>query len=338
MQIQENYSLKQLNSFGIAVTAQLFASLRSTSDIEALVEWRARNPDTACLLLGGGSNLLFRHSFDGLVAAIDLKGRRLVHEDSKAFYIKAAGGEHWHDFVRWTIDEGYAGLENLSLIPGTVGAAPMQNIGAYGVELGDRLQRLTAVDLLTGERRAFSNADCQFAYRDSFFKRQQSDRWLIESVVFCLPKVPSWVIEYAGVESALAGKMPSARLISDTVIALRQSKLPDPAVIGNAGSFFKNPIIEREQWALLKVQFPNLPGYPQKSTSLIKTSAGWLIDQCDWKAYRDNDAGIYEKHALVLVNHGDATGAELWALAQRVIDSVKERFGIVLEAEPRLIG
>ena len=344
MQIYDNYSLQSLNSFGVAVNAALFAQLRTSDDIDTLIDWRKDNSKVNSLLIGGGSNLLFRNDYDGLVVAVSFKGRALIHEDDNAFYIKAAGGENWHDFVRWTIEQGYAGLENLSLIPGTVGAAPMQNIGAYGVELGDRLDSLNAVDLHSGERRVFSNKDCQFAYRDSFFKRQQADRWLIESVTFRLEKRPVWVTAYAGVEAALAGQQPSARLISDTVIALRQSKLPDPRLIGNAGSFFKNPILSAEQWSELKEQFPNIPGYPQthddlsNKNSVVKTSAGWLIDQCDWKAYRDGDAGIYEKHALVLVNHGQASGGQLWSLAEQVIASVEKKFGIALEAEPRVIG
>jgi len=339
MQIQKNYPLKALNSFGVAVSANLFTKLDESSDVDALIQWRKDNPDTACLLIGGGSNMLFRGDFIGLAVSVCLTGREQVAEDDDAYYVEAAAGENWNEFVRWSIGQGYAGLENLSLIPGTVGAAPMQNIGAYGVELGDRLESLSAVDLMTGERRVFSNDDCQFAYRDSFFKSQQPDRWLIESVIFRLEKEPEWVIAYAGVEAALEGQMPTARLISDTIIELRESKLPDPKVIGNAGSFFKNPIMPVVQWEELKEQFPTIPGYPQKDESgLVKTSAGWLIDQCQWKAFRDGDAGVYEKHALVLVNHGEASGSELWGLAEDIIASVKNKFGVVLENEPRLIG
>jgi UDP-N-acetylmuramate dehydrogenase len=339
MHIQENYSLQTLNSFGVSVKADLFTALHSSSDVDALINWRERNPRASCLLIGGGSNMLFRGDFKGLAVAVCLKGQELIKQDENAFYIKAGAGENWHDFVRWTIDEGYAGLENLSLIPGTVGAAPMQNIGAYGVELGDRLHSLVAVDLLSGERKTFSNQECLFAYRDSFFKQQQPDRWLIESVTFCLPKTPKWVIAYAGVEAALEGQVPNARLISDVIIALRQSKLPDPKVIGNAGSFFKNPIMSIDQWQALKAKFPDAPGYPQNDgNESIKTSAGWLIDQCSWKAFREGDAGIYEKHALVLVNHGKASGKELWGLAERIIESVNNKFDIVLEAEPRVIA
>lgn len=339
MLIQENYSLKTLNSFRVLVFTKLFTELSSSSDIDALIDWRKNHPDTPCLLLGGGSNILFQNDFKGLAVAVCLKGRDKTDEDGDAVFITAAGGENWHDFVRWTIDQGYAGLENLSLIPGTVGAAPMQNIGAYGVELGDRLYNLKAVDLHTGERRRFSNQDCQFAYRDSFFKRQPSDRWLIESVTFRLPKIPAWVIAYAGVEVALAGQTPSARLISDVVVSLRESKLPDPKIIGNAGSFFKNPIMPVEQWSKLQAKFPMVPGYPQKDESgMVKTSAAWLIDQCEWKGFREGDVGIYEKHALVLVNHGKASGSELWNLAERITGSVSGKFGIVLEAEPRVIS
>ena len=338
MQIQENYSLKALNSFGVDVSARFYTKINETSDIDALIQWRKANPDVPCLLLGGGSNMLFRDDFEGLVVSVALKGRTQIDEDDDTYYIKASGGENWHEFVRWTIDQGYAGLENLSLIPGTVGASPMQNIGAYGVELADRMHNLSAIDLMTGERRAFSVEDCQFAYRDSFFKNQPSDRWLIESVTFRLAKIPEWVTAYAGVGAALAGQTPSSRLISDTIIALRQSKLPDPAVIGNAGSFFKNPILPIEQWNQLKQRFDNIPGYPiAGNEAFIKTSAGWLIDQCEWKAFRDGDAGIYEKHALVLVNHGEASGSELWGLAERIIGSVSEKFGVKLEAEPRVI-
>lgn len=339
MLIYDNYSLQSLNSFGVTATSRLFTELNSSDDIEALINWRKEHPNRECLLIGGGSNLLFRGDFAGMAVAVSLSGKGLVNESDEAFYVKAAAGENWHEFVRWTIDQGYAGLENLSLIPGTVGATPMQNIGAYGVELGDRLYELSAIDLHTGERRTFTNADCQFAYRDSFFKRQQPDRWLIESVIFRLAKKSDWVTAYAGVESALAGQVPSARLISDVVIALRQSKLPDPTVIGNAGSFFKNPILPIGQWDALKIQFPDMPGYPQKDNALqIKVSAGWLIDRCDWKAYRKGDAGVYEKHALVLVNHGDASGFEIWAVAEQIIESVDKKFGISLEPEPRVIG
>lgn len=339
MQIQENYALTAHNSFGVACVARYFTELRDIKDCDALVLWRTQTPETPLLLIGGGSNMLFQNDFEGLAVAVKLLGRECIREDDEAFYVQASGGENWHEFVRWTIDQGYAGLENLSLIPGTVGAAPMQNIGAYGVELADRFHCLQALDLHTGERREFTQADCQFGYRDSFFKSQQPDRWLIESVTFRLSKQPQWVIAYAGVEDVLKGQALSARGISDAIIALRQSKLPDPAVIGNAGSFFKNPIIPVEQWDALKAEYPNLPGYAiANSDTEKKTSAAWLIEQCNWKGYRLEDAGVYEKHALVLVNHGSARGNQLWELAQQIITSVEAKFRITLEAEPRVIA
>ena len=338
MQIQENYALNAYNSFGVASVARYFTELRDSEDCEALVQWRANQPDIPLLLIGGGSNMLFQSDFNGLAVAVRLQGRDCIREDDEAWYVQAAGGENWHEFVRWTIDQGYAGLENLSLIPGTVGAAPMQNIGAYGVELADRFHSLQAIDLHTGERREFNQSECRFAYRDSFFKIQEPDRWLIESVTFCLPKQPQWVIAYAGVEDVLKGQTLTARSISDAIIALRQSKLPDPAVIGNAGSFFKNPIIAITQWDELKTEYPNLPGYAiANNEAYKKTSAAWLIEQCNWKGYRLEDAGVYEKHALVLVNHGFASGNQLWDLAQQIITSVEAKFRITLEAEPRVI-
>jgi len=213
----------------------------------------------------------------------------------------------------------------------------MQNIGAYGVELRDVLQSVDAVDWKTGEQKQFNREECQFAYRDSFFKSGEPGRWLIVSVDFKLPKQPEWKIDYSGVKDRLEGKEINSRAISDAVIALRQSKLPDPADIGNAGSFFKNPLLPADAWEHLKEHHPDIPGWPQDDGS-IKTSAGWLIDQCGWKGKRDGDAGTYDQHALVLVNHGHATGVEIWAFARKIIHSVQVQFGITLEPEPRVIG
>ena len=238
--------------------------------------------------------------------------------------------------MRWTISKGYAGLENLSLIPGTVGAAPIQNIGAYGVELADHFHSLQAVNLENGDVLEFDKERCKFAYRDSFFKGYGLDRLLITSVTFALPKKPQWRIDYAGIRDVLEGKDLNSELISNAVIQLRQNKLPDPEVIGNAGSFFKNPIISREKWESIKASYPELPGYKQ-ADGLMKTSAAWLIETCGLKAYRDGDAGVSEKHALVLVNHGKAEGRDLWEVAQKIIRSVQDKFEIVLEPEPRVL-
>ena len=336
MQIRENVNLQWLHTFHVAVRARYFCSLHTLGGLRTVIQWQQANPDLPVLFLGGGSNLLFTEDFPGLVVHIRLQDREVLGQDSDYVYVRAAAGENWHEFVRWTIEQGFAGLENLSLIPGTVGAAPMQNIGAYGVEVKDCIHEVQALDWRTGRLRDFSLSECQFAYRDSYFKSVEPDRWLIIAVVFRLPRYPQWKIDYAGVKEHLAGKELNAQLISDAVIAIRQSKLPDPAQIGNAGSFFKNPIIPAVQWQALQAQYPAMPAWQR--TDGVKLSAGWLIDQCGWKGQRVGDAGTFDKHALVLVNHGNATGQELWQFAQAIIRSVFERFGVQLEPEPRILG
>ena len=335
MKINKNVPLRDLNTFGIDAKARYLAEIHYLDDIEALLEWKRQN-DLSSLLLGGGSNLLFKNDFDGLIAKVCLFGKDIAGEDQDYTYVSAAAGENWHDFVRWTISKGLSGLENLSLIPGTVGAAPIQNIGAYGVELSDHFYSLQAVNLENGDVLDLNKERCQFAYRDSLFKSHGLDKLLITSVTFALPKKSAWKIDYAGVRDALEGKELTAELVSDAVIQLRQRKLPDPALMGNAGSFFKNPVLMAEKWEILKEIEPNLPGYPQDDGS-VKTSAGWLIDQCGWKAYRKGDAGVSDKHALVLVNYGNASGANLWDVAQDIMKSVEDKFGIILEPEPRVL-
>lgn len=336
MKIYEHYSLKALNTFGIEVQARYFCSLRTLGGLKSVMLWRREHPELPVLFLGGGSNLLFIEDFPGMVVQVRLEERTVLAEDQDYVYLRAGAGENWHEFVRWTIAQGYAGLENLSLIPGTVGAAPMQNIGAYGVELKDHFYELAALDWRTAELRKFSLEDCAFAYRDSHFKSVEPGRWLIAAVTFRLPKQPVWKTDYAGVSEQLIGKTLDARTISDAIIALRQSKLPDPAVLGNAGSFFKNPLVSATAFAALKACYPSCPGWVQGDA--VKLSAGWLIDQTGWKGQRVGDAGTYAKHALVLVNHGQASGAEIWQLAQSIMTSVQEKFGVHLEAEPNLIG
>jgi len=333
--ILENVSLKPYNTFGVASAARYFTEIDNMDDVAELVAWRNQH-ELPCLIVGGGSNLLFKNDYEGLVAHIHLKGISVVDTDADASYIRACAGENWHGLVRWTIDQGFAGLENLSLIPGTVGAAPIQNIGAYGVELVDIVHSVEAVELATGNHCEFDVNACQFAYRDSYFKSAALGRYLITAVTFRLPHQPEWKITYAGVKHILEGKELSSRLISDTIIGIRQSKLPDPVVIGNAGSFFKNPVMAEADWLSLKQQHAELPGYPQ-ANGWVKTSAAWLIDQCGWKGRKLGKAGVYDKHALVLVNHGGATGAELWDVAEAVIQSVHENFAITLEPEPRVI-
>lgn len=336
MKIYENYSLKTLNTFGIDVQARYFCSLRTLGGLKTVMLWRREHPDLPVLFLGGGSNMLFIADFPGMLVQVRLAERKVIAEDEHYVYVRAGAGENWHEFVRWTLEQGYAGLENLSLIPGTVGAAPMQNIGAYGVELKDHFYELDALDWRSAELRKFSLDDCAFAYRDSHFKSVEPGRWLIAAVTFRLPKQPVWKTDYAGVSEFLADQPLDARRISDAIITIRQSKLPDPTVLGNAGSFFKNPLVTAEAFAAIKAKFPDCPAWTQES--LVKLSAGWLIDQCGWKGKRVGDAGTYHKHALVLVNHGQASGAEIWQLAQAIIKSVQDKFGVCLEPEPQVIG
>ncbi len=342
MQIHKNTSLKALNTFGVDAKAKYYCEIHTKDDIADLLDWKAANKvgdNLPNLLVGGGSNLLFKNDYEGLVAKICLAGKDIADEDENHVYVTAAGGENWHDFVRWSVENNWAGLENLSLIPGTVGAAPIQNIGAYGVELADCFHSLQAVDLETGEVFEYQKSACQFGYRESIFKSQMLDKLLITSVTFALTKesnLPSWKTDYAGVREVLEGKELTAELISDAIIALRQSKLPDPTVIGNAGSFFKNPVLSLEEWQVLKTENPDIPGWELLDGSM-KTSAAWLIDQCGFKGYRKGNAGVSDKHALVLVNYGGASGAELWAVAEEIIWEVESRFGIELEAEPRVI-
>ena len=335
MKIQNNHSLKKYNSFAVEAKSRYFCQIESNDQIDALLEWQQQS-DLSLLLLGGGSNILFINDYQGMTAVINTKGITIVGEDSDYTYIKANAGENWHQFVRWTVEHGYAGLENLSLIPGTVGAAPMQNIGAYGVELADILYELEAIELATAKRKTFTQQECLFNYRDSFFKSSVFGQYLIQSITIKSPKKPQWKINYAGVKDSLEEKTINAETISNSIIALRQSKLPDPALIGNAGSFFKNPLLSESKWQALKQLYPDLSGYPQADGS-IKTSAAWLIDQCGWKGKRQGNAGVYKKHALVLVNYGGASGKDIWGVASDIIKSISDKFGIELEAEPRVI-
>ncbi len=337
MHITKNQSLRSYNSFGVAAKARYFTVIDHYDDVAELVQWLEQHPLLPYLLVGGGSNLLFTKDYQGLIVHVALTGKQVVTEDAESTYICAGAGENWHAFVLWSIEQGYAGLENLSLIPGTVGAAPVQNIGAYGVELTDCFSQLEAIDLQTGKMRVFDHAACEFAYRDSYFKAVARGRYLIVSVTFRLLKKPQWKMHYAGIAVQLENEVPTAQRISEIVIRTRQSKLPDPVTLGNAGSFFKNPLVEKQTWFSLSARFQAMPAYEQLDQR-YKLSAGWLIDQCHWKGYQQGDAGVYAKHALVLVNHGSATGKELWLLAQQIIDSVQEKFGITLEPEPSIIS
>ena len=333
-----HFPLQSLNTFGIAATAQAYLRVTEREQLLGVFTdpvWAA----TPKLVLGGGSNLLLTRDFAGLVLHIALAGRQVVGEDDACHYVRAAAGENWHAFVQWTLDQGIGGLENLSLIPGTVGAAPIQNIGAYGLETRDVFHSLTAFDPVSGAAREMTAAECRFAYRDSVFKRDEGRHLIILDVTFALPKPWRPNLRYAELAQALAEQgiaEPSARQVADTVIAIRRRKLPDPAVIGNAGSFFKNPVVDGAQCAALLERFPTLVHHAQPDGTQ-KLAAGWLIDQCGWKGRSLGAAGVYPKQALVLVNNGGATGAEVVALAKAIQADVQARYGVLLEPEPVFI-
>jgi UDP-N-acetylmuramate dehydrogenase len=333
--IQYDFSLQRLNTFGIDAKAKAYLHV---SSIDMLSQVRndgllARLPR---LVLGGGSNLLLTGDFAGLVLHLCTEGVGVVREDDASIYVKAAAGENWHRFVLWTLQQGLGGLENLSLIPGNVGAAPIQNIGAYGVELKDCFHSLTAFDFETGNTFVLDRTACRFGYRDSVFKHEWRDRAAILDVTFALPKKWQPNVQYADVSQELTArgiKAPTAGQISEAVIAIRTRKLPDPAAIGNAGSFFKNPVISAEQRSVLLERHPQLVSYAQADGS-FKLAAGWLIDQSGWKGKSLGAAGVYEKQALVLVNRGGASGREIAALAAAIQADVMSRFGVRIEPEP----
>ncbi|MES2005006.1 MAG: UDP-N-acetylmuramate dehydrogenase [Bacteroidota bacterium] len=339
MPISENISLKPYNSFGIDVATKYFAAFTSVEELQSLLTDSFLKPGVTKMILGGGSNVLFTKNFDGLILRNQLTGIELVKEDADHFYVKASAGENWHRFVLYCIENNYAGVENLSLIPGNVGASPMQNIGAYGVEIKDVFYELEAYHLQRHTIQTFSLSDCAFGYRESVFKKQYKGQYVILNVTFRLRKHAQFHTTYGVIEQELK-KMNittlSIRAISQAVIQIRSSKLPDPAVTGNAGSFFKNPVIASSFYDALKEKFPTIPGYAAGENE-TKLAAGWLIEQCGWKGYRNGDAGCYDKQALVLVNYGKATGTDIYALSQSVIESVFTRFGVLLEREVNII-
>ncbi|PTU73230.1 UDP-N-acetylmuramate dehydrogenase [Pseudomonas mangrovi] len=334
----QDVSLKPYNSLGVEARARQFVEVRGDDELrEAL---RLADASTLPLLLiGGGSNLLLSGDVEALVVRMASRGRRIIADDAAGqVVVEAEAGEPWHPFVLWTLEQGLGGLENLSLIPGTVGAAPVQNIGAYGVELKDRFVSLSALDRQTGEVREFDREQCEFAYRESLFKHS-GGRWLILRVRFALSRAARVHLEYGPVRQRLAEEgvaEPSPMDVSRVICAIRSEKLPDPAQLGNAGSFFKNPLVDAAHAARLASEHPGLVGYPQ-GDGRVKLAAGWLIEQAGWKGYRLGDAGVHRLQALVLVNHGNASGAEILALARRIQADIAERFGVELEMEPNLI-
>ncbi len=332
MQIQENISLKKLNSFGIDAIAPRFGVFNSADDLK---EFSIHNKDDQPLLLGGGSNILFTKNIKRTVLKNEIKGIAKIHEDDKFIYVRAGAGENWHQFVLYCIEHGYAGVENLSLIPGNVGASPMQNIGAYGVEIKEVFHELEAYHLRDRTMTRFGLNDCAFEYRDSVFKRKYKDQFAILTVTYRLRKHPQYNTSYGALEQELekmGTKHLSIEAISQAVSNIRSSKLPDPAVIGNAGSFFKNPQVTEAIYESLKKEFPGIVGYVVNNNE-IKLAAGWLIEQCGWKGFRRGDAGVHARQALVLVNYGNAGGAEIFDLSTEILHSVKEKFGVELERE-----
>lgn len=331
--------LGSLNTFAVSARAAILATARSQSALTAALNLAAQQ-HLPVQILGGGSNVLIVDDLQALVLRPQLRGIEWLGSVGDRIHVRVAAGENWHEWVAASLSAGAFGLENLALIPGTVGAAPIQNIGAYGVELDQFVLAVAAIDRQTGAACRVSAADCAFAYRDSVFKRAGAERYLITAVEFALYSRPKLTLTYAGVADELAAKgvdHPTPQSVFETVVALRRRKLPDPAVLGNAGSFFKNPLISTDAAERLKQQFPALPVYAAGSGS-CKLAAGWLIDHCGWRGFRDGDAGVHQQHALVLVNHGTASGRDILRLAQRIQHDVLGKMGVELEMEPRVLG
>lgn len=337
LRVQQDVSLKPFNTLGVEVNARWFAEAHNDADVrEALAE--AQRLGVPLQVIGGGSNLLLTRDLEVLVLRMLSKGVRVLEEQGGQLLIEAEAGEPWHPFVMWTLEQGLQGLENLSLIPGTVGAAPMQNVGAYGVEIKDRFAGLTALDRKTGELREFQLDECRFDYRDSRFKREP-DRWLILRVRFLLERAAALHLDYGPVRQRLTEMgiaNPSAVDVSSAICSIRSEKLPDPAQLGNAGSFFKNPLVSKALADELRQQYPDLVAYPVAGGQ-VKLAAGWLIEKAGWKGFREGDAGVHRFQALVLVNYGEASGQEILALARRIQADILARFRVVLEMEPNLL-
>lgn len=333
-----DFPLKQHHTFGNSVAARYFFEFTETEDLQLFLSTSKLWQENELLILGEGSNLLFVENFPGLIIYPNIPGIRISHEDRNHVWLEAGAGVNWDQLVDYAVFHRWGGLENLSLIPGKVGASAVQNIGAYGMEIQDRVDSVNGFDLETMKEYSISGSDCQFAYRDSIFKHQLKNRFVITSTVFKLDKFPEFILNYGSLKTEVEklGHI-SLRNIRQAVINIRESKLPDPAVLGNAGSFFKNPVVETQQAEQLLSQFSTMPHYPSTSGH-TKLAAGWLIEQCGWKGFRRGDAGVHEKQALVLVNYGNATGREIYDLSEEIKQSVKEKFGVGLEREVNVIG
>lgn len=336
--IKENVSLHPFNTFHIESKARYYTAISNLAQFRELIASGILLENTM-LLLGGGSNLLFTGNYKGTVVHFLNKGIEIISRSEDTILIKAAAGENWHEFVSYCVNEGFGGIENLSLIPGNVGSSPIQNIGAYGVEVKDSLHSLESIDLVSGELSTFSREECRFGYRDSIFKSELKGKKAIWSVTFELSLKPVVHIEYGAIKDELAAmgiQSPGIADVSRAVCAIRKSKLPDPKLLGNAGSFFKNPTVDHKFADKLLEAFPKMVSYPLGDEHL-KLAAGWLIEQCGWKGFREGDAGVHENQALVLVNYGNAKGSDILTLAHRIQNSVYERFGVKLEMEVNVI-
>ncbi|APD07694.1 UDP-N-acetylmuramate dehydrogenase [Flavobacteriaceae bacterium UJ101] len=339
MDVKQNESLKNYNTFGIDVKSDYFIEIHNLEELEELFS-SSKYQSLPRLILGGGSNILLTKDFEGIVIKLNLKGITEEKKDEDFVYVKAEAGENWHEFVQWNLDQNYGGLENMSLIPGNVGTAPMQNIGAYGVEIKDVFHELEAFEIATGKRKVFSLKECEFGYRESIFKNNLKGQYVIVSVTFKLTR-QNHVIKksYGAIQSELEKEKiqnPTIQEISKAVITIRKSKLPDPKQIGNSGSFFKNPIISKQHFETLQKKHPNLNSYPINEGE-VKIAAGWLIDQAGWKGKRFGDAGVHSKQALVLVNYGEATGKNIYDLSQDIIEDIQTKFQIRLEREVNIL-
>ena len=337
MDIKHNQDLTKLNTFGVSVQAKFLVEISNEQELVelfALPEFK----DNKRIFLGGGSNVLFTKDFDGIVVLNKLKGIEIISEDNESVLVRAMSGEWWHDLVIFTAERGYWGIENLSYVPGTVGAAPMQNIGAYGGELKNTLESVETIEIETGNKRIFSKEECRLGYRDSVFKNELKDKYFITAVNLKLSKVEKKNISYKILKNYLDEnkiEVKTVKDISDAVTSIRKSKLPDPKILGNAGSFFKNTFVSKDKFESLLAQYPEMPNFVEDEQ--IKIPSAWLIEQCGWKGKIVGNAGVHDKQALVLVNHGGATGQEIWDLAQVIIASVEEKFDLKITPEVNLI-
>ncbi|MFD3294214.1 UDP-N-acetylmuramate dehydrogenase [Aquirufa sp. KTFRIE-69F] len=333
------FSLREYNTFGIEAEARQFVEISSIDQYISLRK-SGEYAHLPHLFLGGGSNVLLTKAQEALVVKISIPGIFVLKENADFVWLKGGAGVVWDEFVQYAVNQGWSGLENLSLIPGTVGAAPMQNIGAYGAEIKDTFESLEALNLQTLELEVFDAKACAFGYRESFFKRAGKGQYLISSVTFKLSKKPSVKTSYGVIQDVLAAKgitQPSIREVADAVIEIRKSKLPDPKEIGNSGSFFKNPTVSASEASRLMVEFPGIPNYPVEGSTDVKFPAGWFIEKAGWKGFRRGYAGVHAKQALVLVNYGEATGGEILALSEEIKQSIKDTFGVALETEVNIL-